>query len=475
MTADKFATQVRAGQGTLGFTNAVLYAEGYKVRGQGILRITADALEVDLEIESRSRMPSDYKGLWGEKDFWRLTGIVEGELHVVSDRVSPGTRRDHWRLGKSRTVQTLIPSGFELVSSASRRKAANRISKVAAKFPRVRFEAVFVHQKAVFVNAGTINKTINDFDGTNQTSEADTFIDRGKDYDIGLIERDADLHLILRSKAGFRSTGAADDKRRFRAVLNALGFTHGFQAWPFRLTQWRGGSVISDYITAPRILTDTVHAPFDRALGFGPGAGRKGVRGSPIRLAAEFFEREKGLSKKLAHLLFLFRAANPDSVEFGITTLALCSLFEGIVDLLFDHLKLERELKESEPHFAEYVGQRDRLCRQLEKDANQTNQLGRLAARLKYAEAFRVKDKFRALCRHFDLPYKPDMKKHLDSWAARRNALSHGEWHSSLADFVHQSRIAGGINILFLKLIGFSGRIRAVALGDSPEERYRLI
>src|SRR4051812_30773570 len=135
MTADKFATLVRAGHGTLGFTQAVLYAEGYKVRGQGILRITTDSLEVDLEIESRSRMPSDYKELWGEKDFWRLTGIIEGDLRVTSDRVSPGTRRDHWKLGKSRTVQTLIAAGFELVSSVSRRKAINRIKKVAAKFP----------------------------------------------------------------------------------------------------------------------------------------------------------------------------------------------------------------------------------------------------------------------------------------------------------------------------------------------------
>ncbi len=483
MTADEFATLVRSGKGSIRVSNAVLRAEGCQIRGHGLLKITRKRLALHLEVNSKTAMPKSQKTIWKAEDFWSLSGVIEGDLRFSCKRVSPGRRTEHWKTGKAaRTTQVLHLSHLELqttgwdkLTDAQKRKAIGLPPGKRAKFPRVVFDAVLTGCEQIFVNAGTDTKIENDFLGKWGSSSADTFIDRANDYDFAVIKEGDDLHVHLRSKAGFRSKSEDDDRRRFQALLNAVGFTHGVHPWPFRTTYWRDGRKNLDEISSARAVTQTVHRPFDGGLGTTPGRKKKGAQNSPIRIAARFFEKEKGLSEKLSYLLFLCRAGAADSVDMRVRTLPLCSLFEGIVDLLFDHLKLEKELRAKDPQFDYYIRQRDRLCSRLKKFAAKNNSaLQRLAGSLEHAKAFRVKDKFGALCDHFGLNQK-DMNRHFESWAKRRNPLTHGQWDSTIEDFIHQSRIAGAINILVLKLMGFSGRVRAVTVGSDESETYRSI
>jgi hypothetical protein len=150
-------------------------------------------------------------------------------------------------------------------------------------------------------------------------------------------------------------------------------------------------------------------------------------------------------------------------------------MFEGIVDLFFDHLGLEQGLRTKDPQFTEYIRQRDRLCSRLKKFSARNNlALHRIAGFLEHSKAIRVRDKFQALCHHFQLSQQV-MGRHFESWTKRRNPLSHGRWESTSADFIDQSRIAGAINILILKVMGYSGRVRAVAVGEAATETYRTI
>jgi hypothetical protein len=467
MTADQFANVVRSGEGKLRVSKIVLHAEGRKIRGHGILKINSEELELDLELAPKYQMPRSEKSIWNEDDFWRVSGVIEGDLPFMCERVSPGSRTDHFGR-KKRTVQSLHLPKIKLQPEAPARRKS--------KSPTVEFTAVLIDCKQFFINAGTTTTINNDFLKKSTKSSADTFIDRSHDYDFALIKMEnGDLEIHLRSKAKFRSKGEGDDRRRFEALLTAVGFTHGFQPWPFHVTHWRNERRISDHITAPRTLAKTIHAPFDRGLGRSLGYKRKGARNSPIRIAARFFEKQKVLSAKLSYLLFLFRAGAADSVDVRVRTLALCSMFEGIVDLLFDHLRLERELRTKNPQFDEYIRQRDRLCSRLKRfSARNNSALNRIAGFLEHAKAIRVRDKFGALCDHFQLNQQA-MNRHLDSWTKRRNPLSHGRWESTTADFVDQSRIAGAINILILKLMGYSGRVRAVAIGEDAAEAYRTI
>ncbi len=452
------------------------------MRGQRVLRVTSRALELDLEISRKAVMPKRQKDLWEAGDFWRLSGIIESELRFECDRVSPGSRTDHWQIGRVKTTQTLrlptielISAGWDKLTEAGLRRKLHRPRQKPRRFPSVRFLAVFVGCESPFINAGTTTTVHNDFFGKLPSFAADTFIDRAKDYDFALIRKGADLELHFQSKAGFRSKNEKDDRRRFDAVLAAIGFTHGFQPWPFRIIHWRDGRKVSDSVTAASKLDQTSHRPFDETLGMIiPAPRRKGSRNSPIKVAAQFFEQQSDDVEELRHFLFLFRAAS-NRVDPRLRILALCSIFEGVVGLLFSQRALGEKLHRRQPHFDEFVRARDRLRNRLERFASPKNKaLARLAGTLGKSEPFRVKDKFEALCDEYLLPSK-SMKRYFKSWYAKRNPAMHGRLDSKLKDFVHECRIAGGINILVLKAMGYSGRVRAVTFALDRSEVYTTI
>jgi hypothetical protein len=483
MTADEFAALVRSGNGKVRVTKVLLNAEGRKVRGNGLLEITPTQLALRLEVNPQTTMPKLQKNIWGPTDFWSLSGTIESDLRFICDRVSPSGRTDRLETGKApRTVQVLHLShveleiaGWDKLTDAQKRKTVGPAPGKRAKFLTVSFEAVLVGCPRVFVNAGSDTTIKNDFLGKRTSSSADTFIDRAKDYNFALIKEGDDLHVHLRSKQGFRSIGEEDDLRRFRALLEAVGFTHGVHAWPFRILHWRDGRKVLDQIHTPRSVPTSPHAPFQYGLGLTPGRNKRGTRNSPVRIAARFFETQTEISPKVSRLLFFSRSSTAETVDLWVRTLPLCSLFEGVVNLLFEHLKLEDELRAKDPQFDAYIRYRDRLCSRLKKFTARNNvALQRLAGSLGHATAFRTKHKFRALCNHFGLNEK-DMQRHFESWAKRRNPLSHGEWDSPTEEFIHQSRIAGAMNILILKLMGYSGRVRAVTLGETESETYRSI
>jgi hypothetical protein len=235
MTADELATLIRCGAGESPVSKIVLSAEGQTTRGSGVLKVESDRLALWLEPGTKNIMPKRGRNIWTEKNFWSISGLIDGELAFSCNRVSPGQRRDRWRSGKTlRTTQELHlsgievkPAGWDKLSNAQKRKALNLLKPKGRKSPKVEFEAVLVGCEQVFRNAGTYIKTKNDFLGTRETSSADTFIDRGRDYDFALIKEGDDLHVHLRSKAEFRSKSEEDDWRRFNALLTAVGFTHG--------------------------------------------------------------------------------------------------------------------------------------------------------------------------------------------------------------------------------------------------------
>lgn len=132
MTADEFATLVRSGNGKVRVTGVVLNAEGSKVRGHGLLEITPKRLDLRLEVSAKTGMPRSRKKIWGPKDFWSLSGVIEADLHFSCDRVSPGGRTDRWKTGKTVQITQVLDlshidlqaAGWDKLTDAQKRKAA---------------------------------------------------------------------------------------------------------------------------------------------------------------------------------------------------------------------------------------------------------------------------------------------------------------------------------------------------------------
>jgi hypothetical protein len=148
-----------------------------------------------------------------------------------------------------------------------------------------------------------------------------------------------------------------------------------------------------------------------------------------------------------------------------------------VVDLLFDELQLEDAVLAKDPQFDSYTKVRNRLVKCLRQIAARSGNgiYNRLVGLLSHAEPIRVKDKYQAVCEFLGLNFEKEMKKRFDAWAAERNLLAHGAWEAKDEAFDHQSLIAGGINILVLKAMGFSGLTKANAYAGEVKDRYSRI
>ncbi len=491
MNVGEFAKLVRDGDARLRVDKVIVSAGKARFRGSGVLVVTSKELLLELTLSAKSRAPDEKKTVWNEADFWKLRGVIEYSLPFTATRVSPGTRtysngvnmvllefhaieltRTRMSEKERRTLRLRFDAVSNCFSKATPPETEATEAKPASKrrtIPLARFTATLVNSKLLADNEVTHTLRRNSFLGKTTGWEADTYVERGRDFDVALVKDGTDLQVHFRSKARYRSKSAAEDRERFQAVLDAISFTHGFNAWPYRLQQWREGREEIDRFTAPENLPKPVYAPFDATVG-ASGAP------PPIQLVSRFFAQRTALSRKISDFLFIFRQAGEESVRLPVRTLAFCSLFEGLVHLLFRELELEATLRKASPDFDAFLLERDRLVAELEAKGKIGGAASkRLAGLLAHAEAVRVKDKFKALCDAFGLDY-PRMKPHFDAWYAERNPLMHGTWkeHDDKA-FVRQARIAGAINILLLKLMGYSGKVVAVRFGETPSETYRTI
>jgi hypothetical protein len=142
---------------------------------------------------------------------------------------------------------TLLPTHRLKQKLASRTEAYRRALR--ALIPDFKLQA---H------NAGTTTVRKNPvFKYNAQSSEADTLILRGRNYDLALIQRRDDVDIHLRSKGPYNSKSAAEDSNLFQGVLDAVGFCYGFNPWPHRRQQWRGRAACArSLIGTPSVAAD---------------------------------------------------------------------------------------------------------------------------------------------------------------------------------------------------------------------------
>jgi hypothetical protein len=94
----------------------------------------------------------------------------------------------------------------------------------------------------------------------------------------------------------------------------------------------------------------------------------------------------------------------------------------------------------------------------------------RLAGLLAAAKPYRTKDNLSWLSERLNLRWDPEMKEVLEAWQKERHALAHGREPSeaSVNRMFLQSRLAGGINLIIARIIGYSG----LAVYSVLEDRY---
>jgi hypothetical protein len=483
MRADDFVKIVRKGSDKLRVDDVVVTTNEGESHGKGMLQISRERLELDMTLNVGDTLPEVRCGNYTKRDRWKLTGVLEDELRFRCD-VWPETYSNRsWPSGITKykfgvNPIYLVPSGLDAMSaqehSALLDQSGDKSNSVTADPQRVQSAAceksevdTSVHFDAILFEYPTFRESL----GDKITGEI-----AGYDFTLASDNADGDLQVSLSSKKGYRSASEEEDWKKFRAMMDALAFTHGAHPWPYRLEYWRGGRKIADQITCADRLPRTSHTPFDKRLAWNARVGNvEWDYLDALSKAAAFFESGSTLSEEVANILFLFREAD-DGVHSEITTTVLCTLFENLVRVLFRELKLEEKALQEDPALAQFEQAKSDVLSLIAKSAG--DEYERVRKVLATASPFSQREMLQAVARHFELKWETDLESIFKTWQQVRNRLVHNtsrahrtedQWKELLPN---ESRIAGGINVLLLKLFGYSGLMRASAL---EQEGYRTL
>jgi hypothetical protein len=177
-------------------------------------------------------------------------------------------------------------------------------------------------------------------------------------------------------------------------------------------------------------------------------------------------------------LLFLCREAAAGDAHTTISNIALCSLLDSAVNLVFEH-KLERH--DSEP-IAEFNGARSALLSFIAEKIATVGHAGKEAWKRFHAivtnsESYSAREKFRAVGDYLGLKWEGDWREIYEFWAkwrpqlVHRGTASNGNGKAITAEFNVGSRVIGAIHMLVLKSMGYEG----VMVSSTFEDAVRRI
>ncbi len=483
MNAEDFVELVRSGKDKVRVDNVTVTAGSTKLRGRGLLRIETDKLEIDLTLIGRT-LPGHTR-VTTKKDLWRMSGIIGGHVPFRCDYVSPGgnTRSQNGILTITRPLHPIELVTEPPDSPRAKRRRTRLLRQLGLKpgddetDRSFEFKATIIDCPLPAVNARTTTTRANDFLGESSSVASDTFsgeLTRAR-YALVGDRKGRDLKIYFRSKGGVKSAGDDGDWRFFRSFLAAFGFVTGVQPWPFRVTYSRGGHDFSDTVQAALKPSRTPFSALSEAIGL----QQPQAFGAAIRAATEFLEPDTLLNRKLTHLLFLFREAGKDSVQLEIKILAVCTLLESLIRTLFEGVCLRNSKAPDVIDGERFSRLKEQMLKRAARllTAKNPREHQRLCDRVRDAAAFQIQDMFKAVAHELNISWAERMQPLFSEWKRARNPSAHGrfrpdfeqrgdEQKSAEKVFFGLSRIAGGFNMILLKLFGYSGLYRASTFED---------
>src|SRR5205823_1898722 len=155
----------------------------------------------------------------------------------------------------------------------------------------------------------------------------------------------------LQLKSGRKSTDPSQDLAVLDAFLKAIAFIHGQHAWPFTLQFRRDHKLITDQVRPPKVAKCSPHQPFNERIWFNAVVGNlQWDFGLALQKAYAFFRQNNQLTAEVSELLFLCREAAGGDAHTTISNIALCSLLDSAVNLVFEE-KVERREAEAMTEF----------------------------------------------------------------------------------------------------------------------------
>jgi hypothetical protein len=320
-----------------------------------------------------------------------------------------------------------------------------------------RFHAILPGVNCLLAEHRTRVERHNAFFQATASERLDTFVDVNDERRIGLVEEDDGLHVHLELPPGDRSEEV--EKAIFSALLNAVAFTHGCQPIPCFKEYRRAGRVVLREVRPVTTLKMATIKPI----------GSQARDRCMLGLAFDFFKRDQAIVPRIQKAMWLYRDAAAEAVPLPVQLLTACTLFEGLVQALFDAHNLKGLTSSSENSIA-FRNAKKATISCLEGQHVKTgfgldaeSPWRRFAGYLKNAGYVRPKERTMAVAEFFGFPWAGDVEEIFTIWNRHRNGLAHGaevkgDFDSIKGQFQAWSRLSGAIHRFILAEMGFVGR-----------------
>jgi hypothetical protein len=240
------------------------------------------------------------------------------------------------------------------------------------------------------------------------------------------------------------------------------------------LEHCRDGRLFLYRFHARKVFRPSWHQPFPERFWFNVKVKNvPGDFGHTFNLIHRFFTNNTTLTQTVSTILFYLREATKEDVHTRISTMSVCALLENMVQAV---CRNEIENASSAQHLISILRDMDRKPdkhRHLSPD----DPIDTLrATAFDSMERWRKEGLFRRACSLTKQNWEGTNQNLFQFWQTHRNRLLHdGDYLSdheqSTSEFTIESRIVGLINVMALKLMGYSGLVHA----PTEKEDYRMI
>jgi hypothetical protein len=487
MDRAKFIKHVKKGT-RLRIDDVKIITNAGELTGKGRLHCKGDRFQFRVTLDPGQLVPRVPAGIYGRSDFWPLSGTIEDHLPfkaVMGPLPSTTTQGQTIQLGFGCDHIELNATGWDGLTALEVNRLGNQLEDPEEPIEPV--EAL-LNETAVPCDChfkGYLRgfKLIDcDVDGIHPIE--DKFLlhlikpnksgltgSLGDFFEFALFAKEEGLDFHLHSKADYRSPGEQEDLKHLNAFLNALGFVFGRHPWHFLLEFRRDGKLVLDRVrpdTEPARIRFTAFN--DRQFYSARVQKQEWSTRKPIGLAYSYFLPHSVESREMSNFLYHFREGAKEEVHTRISATVLCPFLENLVRSLASKYGLRAN---KDTAFKSVKAQAVEALK--EKQAQCTDEVlkpvfDRFILRSENMDEWDMSQLFRAVTDHFGLEWEPRWKLIYSLWKKHRNLVLHQGNNNPdddyRGDIEISSRIAGAINVLVLKTMGFSGQVRWSAFND---------
>jgi hypothetical protein len=498
MDRKQFIERVRSGSASFRVDDVTIHFPDAETSGHGILNLTDRGLEIHLRLPADASPPKPKGGVLTRADSGLMRGVIDHDLRFEVKNVFPSF---HYSTENGRTTMRYRIDAIELAAVGLDTQTYDQIQRRLAQLEsaetefdpdegissekgshgsNVTFSGLLLGFKLIARNAGTEIKRQNPFLGESTSSSSDTqYGDLSEGWEYGLIERGEDVEFHLRLKDGANSVDTNNDLKALQAFMEAIAFIHGQHAWPFSLEFHRDHKLITDRVRPPKVALSSVHRPFNERIWFNSAvANVQWDFNTALGKAFTFLSVQNELTAEVTRLLFLIREAAGRGTHTTITNIAMCSLLDSAVNLVFEE-KIQRRETETIGAFNQV---RSKLLAWIHEQSMGPNSpknpaWDRFETMIKNAEFYAAREKFRLVGKYLGFKWEGDWQVIFRFWARWRPKLVHrGSSGDDSADSVAEqfnigSRVVGAIHMLVLKLMGYEG----LMVNSTFEDKVRTI